>query len=225
MSTLVPSLVIAGAMILAFIILRRKFRRHYVPRTFVGNLLPHERTPESPSGLFDWIFAMYRLPDTYVLQHHSLDAYLLLRYLKLISIVCLVGCCITWPILFPVNATGKGNKQQLDILAFSNVADPARYFAHALVAWIFLSESNFRLMARIHIADCSLEPLSSISLRGRSFSISICDRRTPYLPRTPIEYPLRRFCLRRCPMSTWTRGGFAACLARTKSPTFGCQPT
>lgn len=137
-STLVPSLVIAGAMILAFIILRRKFRRHYVPRTFVGNLLPHERTPESPTGLFDWIIAMYKLPDTYVLQHHSLDAYLLLRYLKLITIVCLVGCCITWPILFPINATGKGNKRQLDILAFSNVADPARYFAHAFVAWIFL---------------------------------------------------------------------------------------
>jgi len=50
----------------------------------------------------------------------------------------LVGCCITWPVLFPVNATGGGGQQQLDILSMSNVVNPNRYFAHAGVACIFL---------------------------------------------------------------------------------------
>jgi len=40
--------------------------------------------------------------------------------------------------LFPVNATGGGGQQQLDILSFSNVSNVNRYYAHAIVAWIFL---------------------------------------------------------------------------------------
>jgi len=111
----------------------------YMPRTYIGSLRPHERTPESSTGLVGWIVDMYKLPDTYVLQHHSLDAYLLLRYLKLMTIVCFAGCCITWPILFPVNATGGGGSQQLDILSLSNVAgNVSRYYAHTFVAWIFV---------------------------------------------------------------------------------------
>lgn len=78
------------------------------------------------------------LPDTYVLQHNSLDGYFLLRYLKISVIICLVGCCITWPILFPVNATGGGGEQQLNILSFSNVQNANRYYAHTFVAWIFI---------------------------------------------------------------------------------------
>jgi hypothetical protein len=104
----------------------------------MGNLRASQRTPPSPTGLFNWISDMYRLPDTYVLQHHSLDAYLLLRYLKLISVLCFVGCLITWPILFPVNATGGGGLSQLDLLSISNIQHKARYFAHCFVAWIFI---------------------------------------------------------------------------------------
>ncbi|EED22954.1 DUF221 domain protein, putative [Talaromyces stipitatus ATCC 10500] len=136
-STLVPSLIVAGVMILAFVVLRRWYRRYYMPRTFLPTLRDYERTPSSPLGLWNWITAMYKLPDTYVLQHHSLDAYLLLRYMKLLVVLCFVGCCITWPILFPINATGGGNKQQFDILSMSNVKNKARYFAHAFVGWIF----------------------------------------------------------------------------------------
>lgn len=56
----------------------------------------------------------------------------------MIVVMCFVGCCITWPILFPVNATGGGGESQLDVLSFSNVADAKRYYAHTFVAWAFL---------------------------------------------------------------------------------------
>lgn len=128
-------------MVIAFIILRRKFTRYYVPRTFLGTLREDERTPTSPTGLFNWISAMYKLPDTYILQHHSLDAYLFIRYLKLITVLCFVGCCITWPVLFPVNATGGNGYTQFEILTMTNVKNKARYFAHAVIAWIFLGLS------------------------------------------------------------------------------------
>lgn len=137
-----PTLIIAVVMILAFIFLRRKFERYYVPRTFMGTLRDYEHTPASPKGLLNWIPAMTKLPDTYVLQHHSLDAYLFLRYLKLITVLCFVGCCITWPVLFPVNATGGNGLTQFELLTMSNCKNKARYFAHAFVAWIFLGTNT-----------------------------------------------------------------------------------
>ena len=128
-------------MVLVFIIVRKREFRMYQPRTYIGSLRPWERTPRSPTGFFNWITAMFKLPDTYVLQHHSLDAYLLIRFLKLISMICLVGCCITMPVLWPVNATGDQDNQQFDMLSISNVKiSVGRYFAHAFVSMIFISK-------------------------------------------------------------------------------------
>lgn len=66
-----------------------------------------------------------------------MDAYLYLRFLKTIVLVCFVGVCITWPILMPVNATGGGDASQLDRLGFGNVRHKDRLYAHAVVAWAF----------------------------------------------------------------------------------------
>ncbi|QSS58683.1 DUF221 domain-containing protein [Histoplasma capsulatum] len=138
-STLIPTLIISGAMVLLFIILRQSQRRQYAPRTYLGSLREQERTPAPSSGIFGWITSMAKLSDEYVLRHHSLDAYLLLRYLKIATTICLVGCFITWPVLFPVNATGGGGLKQLDILTFGNVKNNLnRFYAHTFVAWIFV---------------------------------------------------------------------------------------
>lgn len=80
------------------------------------------------------------LDDKFVLRHSSLDAYLFLRYLRMLVLICVVGCALTWPILFPVNATAGGDASQLDKISFSNVNDPKKLYAHAVVAWIFLGE-------------------------------------------------------------------------------------
>lgn len=143
MSTLIPALVIAAIMVILFIFLRKRERRQYMPRTYIGYLRSWQRTPSSPTGLWNWINAMYQIPDTYVLQHHSMDAYLLLRFLKMSSMLLFVGCCITWPVLFPVNATGGGTGTQLDILSISNISSDSfgRYFAHCFIAWIFVGKN------------------------------------------------------------------------------------
>lgn len=106
----------------------------------LGALRPSERTPDLPTGLFNWIPAFYQIPDTYVLQHHSMDGYLFLRFLKISVVTCLVGCVITFPVLFPINITGGGVKTQFEILTMANVTNNYfKMFAHAGCAIIFFS--------------------------------------------------------------------------------------
>ncbi|KAF2452610.1 putative DUF221 domain protein [Lineolata rhizophorae] len=145
-STLVPTFILALALLTLFILLRSKQARIYAPRTYHDVLRDEEKTPKSQKGgMFGWINEFRRLPDDYIMKHQSLDAYLFVRFFKMITVMCFVGCCITWPVLFPVNATGGGGEEQLDLLSFSNVDDPARYWAHAAVAWVYLGFIMFMI--------------------------------------------------------------------------------
>ncbi|KAF2459070.1 hypothetical protein BDY21DRAFT_283308 [Lineolata rhizophorae] len=138
LSTLAPVALIAFIWLLLFLFFRVKFPRQYSPRTFLGSLRESERSPQLPSGLTNWFAAFFRIPDTHILNHHTLDGYLFLRLLKMGVVTCLVGCAITWPVLFPVNITGGGGQRQLDILTIGNVSNSYwRYFAHAGCAYLF----------------------------------------------------------------------------------------
>jgi hypothetical protein len=141
--TLAPTLVTAAVLLTGFLILRRSNRRWYAPRTYLGSLREYERTPELPKGIFSSIKAFVKMPDATALRHQSLDAYLFLRFLRVCFTIAAVGVVITWPVLFPVNATGGNGQTQLELLSWSNIdtsRPEARYrlFAHAFIAWIFL---------------------------------------------------------------------------------------
>ncbi|KAF2806685.1 DUF221-domain-containing protein [Mytilinidion resinicola] len=141
-STLIPALLIACVFVVLFLIFRRKLHRLYAPRSYVGSLEDRQKTPQAQTSLFGWIKDYRNTPDEIVLNADSLDGYLFLRFTKVVVVICFVGCCITWPVLFPVNITGGGGKKQLDKLSFSNVdvkTHATRYYAHALVAVVFLS--------------------------------------------------------------------------------------
>ncbi|EEH16483.2 hypothetical protein PABG_06570 [Paracoccidioides brasiliensis Pb03] len=137
LTTFAPSFILFTLWTALFIICRRSQRRFYAPRSYLGNIHEHERSPELPSGWLNWVGAFFNLSDTYVLQHSSLDGYFFLRFLRLMSVTCFVGCLIVWPILLPIHATGGAGNTQLDALSFSNVKEPRRYFAHVLVSWTF----------------------------------------------------------------------------------------
>lgn len=96
-----------------------------------------ERTAKRHDSLFGWVADLVSTSDDDILNLQSIDSYLYIRFLKMIVVLCFVGCCVTWPILFPVNATGGGNQTGLDKLSFSNIESPVRYFAHASVAWLY----------------------------------------------------------------------------------------
>ena len=156
-STLVPCIVVAGILVGAFLLLRVKLKRVYAPRTYhnalreeyaspptvesdhLTDIARSEKTPSAGAGFLGWLVKFKGMSDEYVLNHHSLDAYLYIRFLKMLTLMAFVGAIVTWPVLLPVNGTGHGGQSGLDILSFSNVSDshPARYFAHAVIAWVF----------------------------------------------------------------------------------------
>ncbi|KAH6652614.1 hypothetical protein BKA67DRAFT_567021 [Truncatella angustata] len=132
----IPSLITAVLFMSIFVVIRKPFRRIYSPRTYIDLIPEKHRTPSSSDSRLDWIKALFRLDDKFILEHSSLDGYLFLRFMRTIIFICFVGSCITWPILMPVNATGGGNATQLDKIGFGNVRDPSRLWAHVVVAWV-----------------------------------------------------------------------------------------
>ncbi|TRX99002.1 hypothetical protein FHL15_000344 [Xylaria flabelliformis] len=138
--TLAPVALTAAVYISIFLVLRKSQRRFYAPRTYLGSLRENERSPALPNGLVNWFGAFWKISDYHPLQHQSLDAYLFLRFLKILIVICFVGCCITWPVLFPVNITGGGGQNQVDLLSYANIdknTQSNRYYAHVFIAWIF----------------------------------------------------------------------------------------
>ncbi|KAF4636164.1 hypothetical protein G7Y89_g1913 [Cudoniella acicularis] len=141
-ATLAPVALISAVYIVIFLVLRRSQRRWYAPRTYLGTIREEERTTSLPTGLFNWIGPFWKIPDTWALQHQSLDAYLFLRFLRMTVVIMFVGACITWPVLFPVYITGGGPGVQLDLLSMSNISTSKsggkyRYFATCFCGWIF----------------------------------------------------------------------------------------
>ncbi|KNG51012.1 duf221 domain-containing protein [Stemphylium lycopersici] len=141
-STLIPTAILAFAFVAAFFIARKYFRRVYAPRTYLNHLGQQRQTPAPSPGLFGWIKDFKNLKDEYILDHQSIDGYLFVRFFKVLIVISFLGCLITWPVLFPVNATGGAGQEQLDLLSMSNI-DPSgtnvnRYYAHAAISCIFL---------------------------------------------------------------------------------------
>lgn len=65
-----------------------------------------------------------------------------MRYIRICAAITFFGALLTWPVLFPINATGSSGNTGLNLLAFGNLnkdktADKHRMFAHALIGWIF----------------------------------------------------------------------------------------
>lgn len=140
-STLVTNLVVFAVMIILFMILRRLQKRYYMPKAHVETVHEYKRKAvqkiSGQDGFFSWIPGIEKTDDSTILAASGLDGYFFLRYLRKMRMVCFLGCCFVYPILFPINITGGGGQEGLDILSFSNCEKKQRYYAHALVAWVF----------------------------------------------------------------------------------------
>lgn len=144
LSTLIPLLPIAGIYITVFLVFRAKVVRIYQPRTYLGRLKSHERTPTTSATMFGWIKQFISLPDTYVLNHQTIDAYLFLRFIKILLLISGFGTLLCWPILMSVDGTASGGQVGFNKISYSNIdatQQPNRYYAHVLVLWVFLGRS------------------------------------------------------------------------------------
>ncbi|RKK96042.1 hypothetical protein BFJ68_g14569 [Fusarium oxysporum] len=114
--TFIPVIIYCVVCILFFSVFRVKCHRVYSPRAIPSLRSPHTPIPPLPNGWFNWIKPFFKTPDTFVLNHGSLDGFFFLRYLKVLRNTFLVGMLIAWPILFPVHLTGGKKLTQLDML-------------------------------------------------------------------------------------------------------------
>ena len=142
-STLIPTLVIAIIFYLAFIGIRKKQQRVYEPRNVVETVSPDLKPGESPAGFFGWVSFLLHKPETYIIQQAGVDGYFFIRFLFEFATICLMGCCILWPILFPINATGGNGNEGFNILSYSNVKDKNRFFAQIFLSWVFFGAVLF----------------------------------------------------------------------------------
>ncbi|KAL3476478.1 hypothetical protein BJX99DRAFT_140753 [Aspergillus californicus] len=139
LSTLLPALVLATIWFSLFLIFRRTQLRWYAPRSHMPCWHQHERSPQLPTGWVNWVPQFLKISDSHVLNHHSMDGYLFLRFLRVLCSIFFMGCVFTWPVLLPIHATGGAGNTQLDALSFSNIKDPKRYYAHAVMACVYFT--------------------------------------------------------------------------------------
>ncbi|RPB04156.1 DUF221 family protein [Choiromyces venosus 120613-1] len=200
LSTLVVNLLIFVVLVTIFILLRRSNKRIYAPRTYVGVVEKWRKLDATSDGeisdevegvsgfssLIGWVGGVWKIPDETVLRTNGLDGYFFLRYLRKAQMICFVGCCLTFPILFPLNATGQGGQTGLDILSFSNLKDThemsnrliqARLYAHVLVGYIFFGFILFTVYRELIYYTTlrqayMLSPLYSTRISARTLLIT-----------------------------------------------------
>ncbi|KAM5343532.1 hypothetical protein ACJ41O_012069 [Fusarium nematophilum] len=136
-STFIPVVIYATICIIFFSFFRVRCNRVYAPRSMPSLRSPHTPSPTLPNGYFNWVKPFFQIPDTFVLNHGSLDGFFFLRFLKVLRNMFLVGICIAWPILFPINITGGNGVTELDLLTLGNISDKKRMYAHVVVAYLF----------------------------------------------------------------------------------------
>ncbi|CAK7900217.1 phosphate metabolism protein 7 [[Candida] anglica] len=136
-SSLIVNLIVFAVFLIIFVSLRKKQARVYEPRTTVETV-PADLVPdENPRGAFSWLTHVLKKPEAFIIQQAGVDGYFFIRFLFEFCVVCYGGAIITWPILFPVNATNSNHLTEFNMLAFGNVKHKWRYLAHIFMSWIF----------------------------------------------------------------------------------------
>ncbi|KAK3322974.1 hypothetical protein B0H66DRAFT_217936 [Apodospora peruviana] len=135
--TFAPVGVFSAVFLLIFFVFRRNNPRVYAPRTIASLRFPEHPSPSLPNGWFNWIKPFLAVEDTYILNNCSLDGFFFLRFLRVLSIICLAGVCFVWPLLLPIHGTGGSGLVQLDQMTIGNIKRPNRFYAHVAVAWCF----------------------------------------------------------------------------------------
>ncbi|ELU38476.1 DUF221 family protein [Rhizoctonia solani AG-1 IA] len=115
----VTNLALLAIQVGGFVVLKKKFDRIYSPRTL------RKRSAELPSGPWKWLPAVIFAPAEDIIRKNGLDAYLFVRFLKLMIWVFGAFTLISWPILLPINSVNMpgGGKDGLLRLSWSNITE------------------------------------------------------------------------------------------------------
>lgn len=96
------------------------------------------------SGLFAWPLEVFRLDYDDIRRQNGLDAYVFVRFLRMMAYMLLPIWAISWAVLLPVNGVRSSagtpiGKTGLDRFTFGNVKrdDYPRFSAHLILVYLF----------------------------------------------------------------------------------------
>ncbi|KZS96318.1 DUF221-domain-containing protein [Sistotremastrum niveocremeum HHB9708] len=122
-----------------FTVLRPRFKAIYEPRSYIP--AEDKRMPSMASSLFAWPVAVWKADYHEIKHQNGMDAYVFIRFLRMMVKIMLPIWALSWAVLLPVTAvkTGQPNFDNLDKLTFGNIAPAqySRYAAHLILAYIF----------------------------------------------------------------------------------------
>ena len=167
MTALVLNAAVCCVELLAFTVLRPRFKAVYEPRTITPvkrwdaspcrhqsktHGLPSKRVRELSRGLLTWPIAVFKADHTDIKAVNGMDAYFFVRFLRMMCIVFFPIWLISWAVLLPTTSvhTHVPGHSGLDIFVFGNVENSKtdRYAAHLILVWIFTCESFSFLFAK-----------------------------------------------------------------------------
>lgn len=138
-TALVFNAAVFGIEIGLFTILRPYFKQIYERRTLVP--VEKDRVKPLEAGFLTWPIALFKTDYRDVQQVNGPDAYLFVRFLRMMIRVLLPIWLISWIVLMPVTAVNNStaNNTGLDRFIFGNVSKDhqARYGAHIILAYLF----------------------------------------------------------------------------------------
>ncbi|EKM57401.1 uncharacterized protein PHACADRAFT_92160 [Phanerochaete carnosa HHB-10118-sp] len=142
LTALVTNAAILSLEIIAFVFLKHRLSRIYEPRTYLPP--PSKRAVKLPSGWWRWTLAIAAIPTGDVLQKNGMDAYMFLRFLRLLVILFASITVLSCGILLPVDTAGLTEDNFSDKLArlsWGKYVDfqpyaTGRYAAHVAVVWL-----------------------------------------------------------------------------------------
>ncbi|EJD51160.1 DUF221-domain-containing protein [Auricularia subglabra TFB-10046 SS5] len=178
-TALVLNLVIFGAEIAIFTIVRRRFKEIYEPRTFIP--AENKRIKPLSDSLLEWPIALWNADWRATKHHNGMDAYFFVKFLRMMVRIFLPIWLASWLVLLPVTSVGTQvpGKVGLDRLTFGNVAPDkqTRYAAHLIMVYFFTAwilwnikkeMGEFITERQIHLVD----PEHSASAQARTVLVT-----------------------------------------------------
>jgi hypothetical protein len=138
-TALVFNAAVFGIEIGLFTVLRPYFKQIYEPRTQVP--VEKDRVKPFEAGFLTWPITLFKADYRDVQQVNGPDAYLFVRFLRMMIRILLPIWFISWIVLMPVTSvnTSVNNSTGLDRFIFGNVSsfDQDRFAAHIILAYLF----------------------------------------------------------------------------------------
>ncbi|KAF8627878.1 hypothetical protein AX15_004194 [Amanita polypyramis BW_CC] len=197
-TALVFNLIVFGAELGVFTLIRPYFKAIYEPRTYVPP--PSKRIKSLTTNMFLWPWAVYKADYRTIIKANGMDAYFFVRFLRMMVVVFLPIWLVSWVILLPVNhvKTQGSSDDNLNRFAFGNISanQQKRYAAHLILAWLFTGwilynirkeMSHFITTRQLHL----IEPSHTKSTQAKT--ILVTGIPTRYLNQESLHHLFKEF--------------------------------